>query len=78
MTDEKFLRGCVGFLLYPVTSVFLSLGLLCGLFAFLCPDVGICLTSLMLLSISVGLKHVFPIPPVWGPKHSDGEIETHT
>ena len=69
MTDEKFLRGCVFLKLSSSNQCeFLSLGLVCGSFAFLCQDVGVCLTSLMLLSISVGLKHAFPSPFVWSPE----------
>ena len=78
MTDEKFLRGCIGFFLYPVTSVFLSLGLVCGLFALLYQDLGACLTSLILLSISVGLKRAFSIPSVWNSEPDNGEIERYT
>ena len=75
MTDEKFLRGCVGFFFYPVTSGFLSLGLITAACAVFLQDFGISLASLLCFSISFGIKYFFPVPSLLMEKHSEEEID---
>ena len=74
MTDEQFLRGCVGFFLYPVTWTLLIFGFVGCVGAASTLDVPLSLVSLTPLSIGIGILYVFPIPSLLG-KIVDDEMD---
>ena len=74
MIDEQFLRGCVGFFLYPVTWTLLIFGFVGCVSAVLNLDVPFGLVSMTSLSIGIGVLYVFPIPSLLG-KSVDDEMD---